>query len=56
MNGELLIGCEGIVQKIQCLVQDRGADVDELFQIRHLVFRGTRAVLFRLNDRRMAGG
>lgn len=58
MNGELLIGCEGFVQKIQRLVQYRGTDVDELFQIRHLIFRGRgmRAVLFRLNDRRMTGG
>ena len=57
MNGELLVGREGFVQKIQRLVQYRGTDVDELFQIRHLVFRGMRAVLFRLNDdRRMTGG
>jgi len=56
MDGELLIGCEGIVQEIQCLVQYRGTDVDELFQIRHLVFRGMRTVLFGLNDGRMTGG
>lgn len=53
MDGELLIGCKGVVQKIQCLVQYRGTDLDELFQIRHLVFRVMRAVLFRLKDRRM---
>ena len=56
MDGELLVGREGIVQKVQRLVQYRGTDVDELFQVRHLVFRGMRAVVFELNGRRMTGG
>jgi len=44
MNGELLVRREGIVHKIECLVEDRGADLEKLFQVVHLVLRMVGAV------------
>jgi hypothetical protein len=55
MDGELLIGYEVVVQKIECLAEDRGTDVEKLFQFFHLVFRVLRTVLRKWSNRSRFG-